>query len=101
MLTNKRRPCRSQLYSTEACRVRNLVKGFVADGLGWEDICRELDRQYRIKADRKQLRRMVLDWSTLSETLNDQTPNCSAPSNLSSDASASTISLSLPQPCER
>lgn len=59
MLTNKR-PRRSQLYSVEACRVRIIIESYRAKGLGWEDICHELDKRWNIKVDSTQVRRMVL-----------------------------------------
>lgn len=55
MLTNKRRPRKSQLYSVEACRVRIIIESLRAKGLGWEDICHELDRRWSIKVDSKQV----------------------------------------------
>ncbi len=91
MLTNKR-PRRSQLYSVEACRVRIIIESLRAKGLGWEDICLELHRRWRINVEDVKVRNQVLNLPPSSKMPSAPTANCSTPSNPSSDESASTTS---------
>ncbi len=62
MLSNKRRPRKSQLYSVEACRVRIIIQSLqTRRGWGWQDIVAELRTVYKIKnVDEDEVRKMVL-----------------------------------------
>ena len=98
MLTNKRRPRKSQLYSVEACRVRIIIESYRAKGLGWEDICRELHQRWRINVEEVKVRNQVLNLPPSSKMPSAPTPNSSEPSKVSNVESASTISSSLHRP---
>lgn len=98
MLTNKRRPHRSQLYSVEACRVRIIIESYRAKGLGWEDICQELHQRWRINVEEVKVRNQVLNLPPSSKMPSAPTPNSLEPLKASNAASGSTTSSSLPQP---